>query len=360
MKILDRYLIKQFLQTFLFGLLAFVLIFMIIDIMEKLDNFIDHKVHGTIVVEYYIYFMPEIIKLMIPVAVLLSALFTVGKLSQLNELAAIKSSGVGLYRFMTPFLLVSLLISLISIWFGGNIAPKANKEKMAIEAKHLNHNVFLAGSNIYFQDSKTRIVSIQSYDGYSKIGTRVSVQEFDPNDLTHLIERVDAIRLKYDTSQSMWIALDGIKRRFSKSRETASVFSQAEMPYLNFLPKDVISKQQKPEEMSLFELKEFIEDQIRSGNDPTRNLIEYHSRFAFGMASFICVLFGLPLSANKRRGGLALQFGINLLITFIYLGFMKISQAFGKNGVMNPILTAWFANIFFLVAAIINLIRVQK
>ncbi len=78
------------------------------------------------------------------------------------------------------------------------------------------------------------------------------------------------------------------------------------------------------------------------------------------MASLICVIFGLPISANKRRGGLAVQVGLNILVTFIYLVFMKVSTAFGKNGALDPLLTAWFANLVFLAAALINLPRVRQ
>ena len=80
MKILDRYLIKQFLLTLLFGLIAFALIFVIIDLMEKLDDFIDQNVPYHYIIQYYLVFIPEIIRLMTPVAVLLSALFTAGKM----------------------------------------------------------------------------------------------------------------------------------------------------------------------------------------------------------------------------------------------------------------------------------------
>jgi lipopolysaccharide export system permease protein len=78
------------------------------------------------------------------------------------------------------------------------------------------------------------------------------------------------------------------------------------------------------------------------------------------MSSVIVVLFGLPLSANRRKAGLAVQVGMNILITFIYLVFMKVSQAFGKNGSIDPILTAWFANLIFVAAALINLPRVRQ
>ena len=111
--------------------------------------------------------------------------------------------------------------------------------------------------------------------------------------------------------------------------------------------------------MNLDELDELIQSQERTGNDPTATLIEYHSRYAFAFTSLIVVLFGLPISANKRKGGLAVQVGISILVTFIYLVFIKISQAFGKNGALDPLLTAWFANIFFMAAAIISLIKVR-
>ena len=160
--------------------------------------------------------------------------------------------------------------------------------------------------------------------------------------------------------KSTWILSDGIKRTFGDTSQTADKFEELEITDLHFVPNDVIKKQIKNEEMTLAELQELAEDQLKTGNDPRRPQIEYHSIIAFAFASVITVLFGLPLSSNKRKGGLALQIGINLIITFTYLVFMSISQAFGKNGVMSPILTAWFANGVFFVAAVVNIVRAQK
>jgi len=88
--------------------------------------------------------------------------------------------------------------------------------------------------------------------------------------------------------------------------------------------------------------------------------VDYHSKIAFPFASFIIVLFGVPFSSNKRRGGVAVEFGISIAVTFIYLGFMKTSQVFGYNGDLNPFLTAWLANLIFLAAGLVNLARAQK
>src|SRR5512140_2538711 len=127
MKILDKYLVRQFLQTIFFGLIAFTLIFIVIDMMENLDDFIDQSVPATIIFHYYLVFAPEIIRLITPVSVLFAALFVAGKSSNLSELTAIKASGVSMFRFMLPFLVASFLISLGSIYFAGYVVPMANK-----------------------------------------------------------------------------------------------------------------------------------------------------------------------------------------------------------------------------------------
>jgi lipopolysaccharide export system permease protein len=360
MKIIDKYLVKQFLQTVLFGLLAFTFIFVVIDMVEKVDDFIDQNASFGIILHYYVVFIPEIIKLMTPVAVLFAALFTAGKIANLSELTAIKASGVSLYRFMLPFLITTFFICIVSIYFAGYVVPMANKTKISIEMNNLNKGSAFAGSNIFFQDSRTRIVNISFFDAVSNNANRISIQDFDKKDITKMLARIDALRLVYDTLNGHWIALDGVKRNIFDAQQTAEYFDSLTITDLNFLPADLLTKQQKPEEMNLDELKELIRSQERAGNDPTRTLIEYYSRFSFPAASLVCIIFGLPISANKRRGGLAVQVGMNILITFIYLSFMKISQAFGKNGALDPLITAWFANLIFLAAALINLPRVRQ
>lgn len=360
MKILDRYLIKQFIQTILFGLIAFTLMFVVIDMMENLDDFIDQNVPASMIFQYYLVFIPEIIRLVTPVSVLLSGLFTAGKMSALNELTAMKAGGVSLYRFMAPFLIATLFISILSVYVGGYLVPMANKYKVFIEQTYMKKGIVNFGSNIFFQDTKTRIVTINYYDITNEQAHQISIQEFNPDDKTRLTKRIDAYRMKYDSVNSSWTLMNGSTRIISDSSETMEKFVQYDFKGLNFKPQDVIMKQRKAEEMSLSELSDFANEQKRTGNDPTSILIEYQSRIAYAFASIVVVMFGLPISANRRRGGLAIQFGINLLITFIYLVFMKVSQAFGKNGVLDPTMTAWMANFIFLAAAIVNIKRAMK
>lgn len=360
MKIIDKYLIKQFLQTIAFGLLGFTVIFIVIDAMENLDDFIDQNVPVLNIIHYYIVFSPDIIRLMTPVGVLFAALFTAGKAANSSELTAIKASGVSLFRFMLPFLITTFFISLFSIYFSGYVVPMANKTKLNIEQQYLKKNINFSGTNIYFQDSKQRIVSISFFDNNSNTANRVSIQDFNPANPVQMLSRIDAISLKYDSLKHIWIANNGIKRVFSGKKQSAEYFNNLEISNLNFSPADLLKKQTRPSEMNLSELTDLINSQKSAGNDPTSTLIEYHSRIAFAMTSVIVVLFGLPISANKRKGGVASQVGLNILVTFLYLVFMKVSQAFGKNGALNPILTAWFANFLFMAAAAINLWRARQ
>jgi lipopolysaccharide export system permease protein len=360
MKIIDKYLVKQFLQTIIFGLLGFTMIFVVIDAMENLDDFIDQSVPAFQIIKYYFVFTPEIIRLITPIAILFAALFTAGKAANLSELTAIKACGVSLFRFMLPFIITTFFISLFSVYFSGYVVPQANKTKLGIEQQYLKKNINFTGSNLYFQDSKQRIVSISYFDISSSRANRVSIQNFNPNDLKHMTARIDADYLSFDTTKNIWIAHNGIKREFINKTQTANYFSTFDIKDLNFSPTDLLNKQNRPSEMNLAELTELINSQKDAGNDPTSPMIEFHSRIAFAMTGLIVVLFGLPISANKRKGGVASQIGLNILVTFLYLVFMKVSQAFGKNGALNPILTAWIANFIFMIAAAINLWRAKQ
>ena len=369
MSILDRYIVRQFLITFFFGLLTFLLIFVVIDMMEKLDDFIDASAPLQTVVQYYLAFMPEIIKLMTPVAMLLGVLFVVGRLSNQNELAAMKASGLSLYRLLLPFVLVALIVSLLSIYFNGWIVPYANGKKAAIERAHVHPSQGNRSTlPLFFQDGRTRLVSINYYDNTNQSGARVSVEEFSDSDLTVLRRRYDARQMEWgrtatsvgDSLREGWILRTGTIREFEGESQRLSTFERLPLGTLSITPVDIEKKQRKPDEMNYPELRQFIQHQQRAGQDVSRWMVDLHSKIAFPFASVIVVLFGVPFASIKRRGGVAIDFGVCVAVTFTYLGFMKTSQVFGYNGDLSPLFTAWLANLIFLVLAVFNLFRVQK
>ena len=367
--ILDRYIMRQFIATVVFGLITFLLIFVVIDMMEHLDDFIDASAPIMTIFQYYLAFTPEIIKLMTPVAMLLGALFVVGRLTSQNELPAMKSSGLSLYRFLTPFIVVSLTVSILSIYFNGWIVPYANQKKAAIERVHLRPSQSNRSTlPLFFQDGKSRLVSINFYESVKQVGYRVSVEEFSDSNATVLRRRYDAREMDWgrpwasegDSIREGWILINGTIREFNGDTQQIMPFDRLALGKLSISPTDIEKKQRKPDEMNYPDLKEFIDNQRKAGQDVSRWLVDYHNKIAFPFASVIVVLFGVPFASIKRRSGIAIDFGVCVAVTFVYLGFMKTSQVFGYNGDLNPLLTAWLANIIFFALAVVNLLRVQK
>lgn len=361
MRKFDRYALRQFGLTALFSLGAFTAIFLVVDLMENLDDFLDRDAPAGIIVTYYVYFMPEIVKLMLPVSVLLSALFTTGRLTSNNELIALKSGGVSLYRFMAPFLLLGLLLSGFAIWFNGWVVPATNQKKFSIARvyfhKHLEHT---SKSNLFVQESRDRILTIGIFDDLRGAALRVSIQEFDPADPSVMTARYDAFEMRWNDTTRAWTLLSGTERRFTPGGEVRSEFREKVLPPMTFSPDDIRKKQRKPDEMDYGELGEFIGHQRRSGQDVSRWLVDYYGKLAFPFANLIVVVFGIPFAAVKRRSGLGVEFGIALAICFLYMIFLKVSQAFGYNGDMDPLLTAWLANLLFLAAGAVTLRVVPK
>jgi lipopolysaccharide export system permease protein len=361
MKLIDRYIIRQFISTAAFALLAVLVVFLVIDSMEKLDDFIDHQASWGVILLYYFYFVPEIIKLIIPVAMLLASLFVTARLSTQSEWTALKSSGVSLYRLMLPFLGVALVISLVSVYFNGWVVPSANKRKFTIERVYLHKDIVNAsGANIYIQDSPTRILSLGYYDDSRNIASRVSIQDFDVADRTVLVTRVDAMTMVWDTSGHRWTLQNGTRRWFTGGKERMETFASQPAGTLHFEPEDLRKKQEKPDEMTYYDLQTFIQNQQRAGQDVSRWLVDFYSKISYPFATVIVVLFGVPFASIRRRGGIGVQLGVSLLICFVYLIFMKVSDVFGYNGDIPPLLTAWLANMVFVVAASVVMARVPK
>jgi lipopolysaccharide export system permease protein len=361
-KLSDRYIVRQFITTALFALGAVVVVFIVIDAFEKLDDFIDKQANLRTVALYYLYFMPEIIKLIIPVALLLASLFVTARMSTQNEWTALKSGGMSLYRLMVPFIVVAFIVSAVMIYFNGWVVPQANTKKYGILRSYLRKDLITAsGSNIYLQDSPTRFITLGYYDEQTTTASRVSVQMFDAADATHMVERIDAARMAWDSTGRHWTLLDGSRRLFGpQGNEQLESVPVLPMPDLHFDPETLRKKQEKPDEMDYRTMQQFIEDQKRAGQEVSRWEVDFYSKISFPFASLIVVLFGVPFASVKRRGGMGMQLGISLLVCFLYLILMKVSQVFGYNGDIPPLLTAWLANIAFFAGAVVVTIKAPK
>ncbi len=360
-KQIDRYIIFQFVKNFLFALLCFILIFILVNLFENLDKFIDNKLPFTAVLTYYLYFIPEIIRLITPIAALLATLFTAGRMVNFNETIAIKNAGVSLVRFMMPFLAMGVLITAGALYFNNWIVPEANKKLFYIERNSLGKNKTVAGLNrLYFQDTKNQLILIDQFREADMTALKVSIQLYDADSLNHMVKRLDAEQMKWDGKA--WQLVNASERTFKDSSESLVTYKEIAVAdvqgfnKVNLVPSQITRRQLKPDEMNYGELEEFIVSLKKGGQDTDRQMVDFYSKISFSFSSIIVIIFGISISTgSKRRKGLALQFGISILVSFVYLGFVKISQSFGYNGDLNPLFTAWLANIVFAGFGTINL-----
>ena len=358
MTILDRYLVKKFIFNLLFGVAAFVVIFLVIDLIENIDKFIDRSAALSLVLLYYFYYIPYIISLTLPVSMLLACLFSLGSMSQHNEIVAQKSAGVSMYRMFLPLFIVSFIISILTGFFNEMIVPEANQRRMDIyryDIKNNPRNIASKRNNIYLQDESNRKVSISFFNGLKNEALGISVQYFTG---PQLIRRIDAKKMIW--KDQVWMMYEVTERTLQDSIDRLISYSEKKMPELKFKPENLLELQKQPEEMSYSELSVFITDMTKIGAVVRKWIVEQHLKISYPFANFIIILFGAPIAAQKRRSGTAVGIGISLLVCFVYFLFIRTGQVLGHQGTLPPILAAWIGNIVFGVAGIYTMIKARK
>jgi len=381
---IDRYILRQFVMTFVFGLLAFIVIYIAVDLMENLDDFLDRNVEAPIILEYYIYMVPDIAHLIVPIGMLLASLFTVGRLDQTNELTAIRASGRSMRRLATPLLIFGLCVSGFMIYFDGWVVPQTNKLHYAIKRQYLGKDLIGGQRNVFLRISPTVNLLMNFFDPTKGEASQVSIERFDtsaavaittiarregaaPVNLTDsantitITERIDAAIMRYDSTKKVWVLVNGVARNFSDPTRVASTqFESREIPFLPITPHELNLSQQNIQELTLEEFRERIDQEQLSGRDVGRLLVDYYAKFSFPFAAMIVIFFGIPFSSGQRKGGAAVQIAITALVSAIYLILTEISKTFSYAETVPPVLTAWMVNILFVSIGIFNLFRIER
>ena len=360
MKILDRSIISKFLAILFYTTMAFIAIFIVVDFVEHLDKFLGGNATFVDVALYYVYYIPYIIQLTLPVNMLLSSLFSLGTMAQYNELVATLTAGISLYRVVLPILILALIISCISGFAGETVVPETNRLRLDIYRYDIrNESREKRGTErqIAVQDYDDRQVNILYYDVGKQRANNVNIVWKEG---TNILERWDVKYMLWRDSLNVWELHDVTKRVFRDSSESVTRVDSARYMDTRILPEDLIDLQLKPEEMNFVELKSFIEKMESIGADARKWIVDLYMKISYPLANFIIVLFGAPLASRKRRSGPALGFALALLISFVYFLFMRSGQVLGHNGTLEPWLGAWIGNMVFFAGGLFLMIRARK
>ena len=151
MKILDRYILKKFLSSYLFVVLILIAVTTLIDITEKSDDFLEHQLTFSQIVDYYMDFIPWIANLITPITVFIAAVFVTSKLAGHTELVAVLSSGVSFRRMLIPYLIGSVLIASVSFYLNGWMIPNSDKSRVAFLVQYTHKPFNFNQNNIHIK-----------------------------------------------------------------------------------------------------------------------------------------------------------------------------------------------------------------
>ena len=280
-------------------------------------------------------------------------------MSTANEITAMKSGGMSVYRLMLPLSVLCIMLSFGQLYFNGWVVPEANKGKFEIENTYLNKGS--SGGpiyNLYFRDNPNTNVLMRYYSAGQKMGNKISIENFTDSKSPRMTSRVEANKIVWDSVSSSWKLIKGISRNYVGSKVVTMVFDSLDSD-LKITHSQLIKLKKSPDEMNLDELREYIDIMKQGGKDVRRQMIDYYGQYAFPFANFIVILFGVPFAAVRKKGGIAIQIGAAMVISFLYLLFTKIGQTIGYASDIDPVLSAWMANIFFFIAGIINLLKTR-
>jgi lipopolysaccharide export system permease protein len=358
-RIHDRYILGDFWRNLAIGLLAFTLIYVTVDVTEGINTYIDNHARFSDIALYYVFKIPWILALIMPVSVLLAAVFSLGRLSKQNELTAFISSGTSLVRVALPIVASALLISFVVMAFGEYVVPEANRKSVRIKRVNIEkvkeEDTSRYRSNVHYQGEQGRTYYAETYDVMLKALMNVILYEYREGNLER---RIDAKKAFWDGTE--WIFVDGAVREFTKEGETIATFAKLPMKELPERPEDFSKEDIAPEEMNFRQLRVYIDKLARSGGPVDKYRVDLYFKFSFPFTSLIFALIGAALSSAKRKPSMATGFGLTLLISFTYYGVLRIGQGLGHTGVIDPLFGAWMGNIVFVVVGGLLLYRANQ
>jgi len=345
-KIIDKYIVKEIFDPFLFGLGAFSAILSASMILFDLVRAV--IIRGMplyIAAQVFVYKMPSVVVYIFPMATLLATLLAFGRLSSSSEIVAFRAGGISLYRMLIPVLVFGFTISLITFSFYEVVVPQSEKaakdlmvESSARHTPKIQDNVLVPE---IVHGKLTRMFYASKLKGNIMEG--VVVQEFSDNRLSQIINAKEA---KWEKEKDTWLFKDGTIYLISEDGEYKHTikFKEQRMT-IKYSPADFYIGERKPEEMNMRELSKYIALKTKMGTDTADLKIQFHLKGAIPFACLVFALLGAPLGLSPQRSASSIGLGISVLIIFFYYVLTFMFMAIGELKLLSPFIAAWAPNI---------------
>ena len=338
------------------SILGFLSIFLIVDLIENLDRFMDNKVPSRLVLEYYVYTIPYFISIGLPMAVLISTVFSLGSIVKRNEWTAMKASGISIYRVALPLMICGLILSGGSFILDNKLVAYGNEKRFEIDRDHVKrksrHKLKNTLKNIFLQKNVSTHISLSKY--YIKKASGHDLTLVDLGQST-IRERIDAKKINWDSDSSKWAISEYSIRQFDENGLEKNVIIGVTDTIidLGFSPTEIQQQARKPDELDYYRLTERISELKDNGVDTVKWEVTRYIKVSFAFTNLIVILCGIPLVVLKEKNSLSFGAGSSVFVIFGYYAFIKFGQSLGFKGVITPLLSAWIGNLVFIAAGIL-------
>jgi lipopolysaccharide export system permease protein len=345
LKLLDKYILKKFLTTFVFVVLILVAVILVIDFTEKNDDFIKNNVSiSEILFDYYLNLIPFYANMLSPITVFIATVFVTAKLASHTEIVAILSSGVSFRRLLVPYLIGSSIIGAVIFVLIGWVIPDANKKSVAFQVKYVKSPFTYDSRNIHVKVAPETYVYMESYNNSANVGYNFALESIKN---TVLKSKLTSHNVQWNAEKGKWHMDTYTLRTFDGESETIRKGGALDTT-LNLTPKDFESTYKLEQTMTLTELNRYIEQKRSRGADDIETyLIEKYERFSYPFAIIILTVIGVIVSARKARGGVGFQIALGFFLAFIFIIFVITSRSLAQVGDVDPKFAAWIPTLVF-------------
>ncbi|MGP1525337.1 MAG: LptF/LptG family permease [Prevotella multiformis] len=350
--ILDWYIIRKFIGTYIYAILLIISIAIVFDFNENLSKFTQyHAPWRAIVFDYYANFIPYYSNLFSPLFVFIAVIFFTSKLAGNSEIIAMLAAGVSIKRLMRPYMISCVLIAGLTFYLNSFVIPHGTVIRQNFESLYRNSKKNTSAENVQLYVSKNTTAYIQHYDNQYKRGYGFSLVKIKDK---KIVSHMTAMEIQYDTvadTKFHW-RLSNWKTRTLKGLKEHIQSGASKDTVLLMEPTDLVYSKGQQETFTSPELLDYISKQTSRGSgNVVQYEVEFHKRIAMSFSSFILTIIGLSLSSRKRKGGMGLYLGIGLALSFSYIMLQTVSSTFAIQSDTPPLLAAWIPNIIFAVIA---------
>jgi lipopolysaccharide export system permease protein len=347
LSLIFRYVLRSFLFLWALCFFGSVLVFLVIDFVGQSKVWLARPLQDSY--DYYLNFLPHVAYLVSPIALLLAGVFSVGQMAKHHELVALRSAGMSMPRILAPILAFGVMCSFAGFFLQDRVLPDANHKRFEINEPK---TITIGGDGgdpleryeFLYTASNGVLLHCRFYSGRKKSGSGVTLLKPKSSGLAY---RIEASSMKWQ--DSVWRIKDGIWRNFKGGDSLEAIpFKDTVLTGFVDSPEDLLDNRVHPDEMSLAELDKRIQTAQRNGDDT--HLLETHKHFRYA-STFVnagMTTMGASLAVHAVRTGLARNFVVGLLVTFVYYVALRLGLVAGENGGMPPIAAAWFGNSIFL------------